>query len=693
MDELERAAQLFYRGLERQREGDWSGAETLYREALLLAPQRVSVLVNLAAVLVGQRRFAEALSFSERALKIEPDTADALQTAALCRLELFGDDQALAVTERVLRVDPDNFAAQSNRGVALRDHGRFEEALASFERALALRPDVAGIRCNRAAMLAQLGRAREALAEYLALLRAQPDLRIAQRGLYEVFTDAAAVEAAIDAEAEAWLVRAALEPWGPPQALAPLMIAVLRRRPEIARLCDDADAALDAALDTLPHDPLLPVLLERCLVTDAVLEPVLARLRVELLHGAAREAHARKASPRLELHCALASQAFRAGYLDVPDSDARAQLARLRQRLQDDASPSASWIAACASYAPLDADPQAELLLARAWPEPVQRLLRQQWREPAEERRLAATVSRLTALAAEAPELHDGDLAHAYPRWTALPDPGDTQSLATCLSLRLPGVDPARLPHGRRIAALDAGCGTGQQAIEFALGVRDIEVLAIDRSRARLAYAKRMAQPLGLGNLRFAQADLLAIGAGLRFDLILCSGLLHHLGDADQGLARLAGHLRGGGVMRLGLLSARGRRHLDAARDFVEARGSVDTSDGVRACRHEILRQSPLSPLRGATRYEAFYSLEGCRELLFHGREHRYDPAAIAAALADEGLEFLGFELDAATRHAFRRLFPDPARLGDLEAWDLFELRFPDAFARGFQAWVRKPTE
>lgn len=694
MDDLERAAQFFYQALERQRQGDAQQAEALYREALLLAPQRVSVMVNLAAVLVAQRRFDEALRLCERALKLEPDTADALQTAALCRLELYGDDHALELTERVLEREPDNFAALSNRGVALRDRGRFEEALASFERALALRPDVAGIRCNRAAALHQLGRPREALVELVAVLRAQPDFAIAHRGLFEVFAEAPEVADAVDAELEALAVRAMREPWGPPQALAPLFVAILARRDYVVAACSDPAAPLEPALEAASADALALALLEHALVPDAALEALFTRLRAALLRAAVHEGPSRRSTPRLELHCAFAQNAFLAGYLDLPGAPERELLAQLRQKLQDEPLPSAAWIAACANHAPLDADPQAELLLARAWPEPVQRLLRQQLREPGEERRLAASISRLAAPSSGAADATAPDAtALGYPRWTGLPAGLEPLSLATWLSLRLPGVAPDRFPHRARVLALDAGCGTGEHPIEVALGVRDVEMLAIDTHRARLAYAKRIAQARNVGNLRFAQADLLALGPGLRFDLIGCDGALHHLSDPQRGLAALASHLLPGGVMRLGLYSARGRRALDAARDFVEARGFADDDAGVRACRQEILRQAPASPLRAVTRLAAFWNLDTCRELLFREREHRYELGMIGTALDAQQLEFLGFELDAPTRHAFRTMFPDPARLRDLEAWDYFEERFPAAFANGYRIWVRKPDE
>ena len=66
-------------------------------------------------------------------------------------------------------------------------------------------------------------------------------------------------------------------------------------------------------------------------------------------------------------------------------------------------------------------------------------------------------------------------------------------------------------------------------------------MLAVDLSLASLAYAKRKSVELGVANLEYRQGDILALGAlEERFDLIECSGVLHHLADPFEGWRVLA---------------------------------------------------------------------------------------------------------------------------------------------------------
>ena len=66
--------------------------------------------------------------------------------------------------------------------------------------------------------------------------------------------------------------------------------------------------------------------------------------------------------------------------------------------------------------------------------------------------------------------------------------------------------------------------------------MRHARVLAIDLSLASLSYAKRMAENFGLGDIEFAQADIMMAGSiGRQFDFIDASGVLHHLADPWAG--------------------------------------------------------------------------------------------------------------------------------------------------------------
>jgi SAM-dependent methyltransferase len=212
-------------------------------------------------------------------------------------------------------------------------------------------------------------------------------------------------------------------------------------------------------------------------------------------------------------------------------------------------------------------------------------------------------------------------------------------------------------------------------------------------SRASLAYAARRARELGLRNVQFIQGDILELGRlNRRFDVIECAGVLHHMHDPLAGWRVLRGLLNSGGKMKIGLYSETGRRAITAARELISERGYGSDAQGMRMARSQILSLTSGHPARRVAEYQDFYSLSGCRDLLFHVQEHRYDLRDIARMLEALELVFLGFEFETMEVLAqYRREFPeDPAN--SLESWALFETRHPDTFRNMYQFWVSLPS-
>lgn len=74
-------------------------------------------------------------------------------------------------------------------------------------------------------------------------------------------------------------------------------------------------------------------------------------------------------------------------------------------------------------------------------------------------------------------------------------------------------------------AVLDAGCGTGENALHLA--ARGLSVLGVDVAETALAIARRKADERGL-EIEFAAADALRLERlGRRFDTVLDCGLFH----------------------------------------------------------------------------------------------------------------------------------------------------------------------
>jgi hypothetical protein len=75
-----------------------------------------------------------------------------------------------------------------------------------------------------------------------------------------------------------------------------------------------------------------------------------------------------------------------------------------------------------------------------------------------------------------------------------------------------------------------------------------------------------------------------------------------------------------------------------------------------------------------------FYSTSGCRDMFFNVMEHRLTIAAIKSFLDEQGLAFLGFELDAKIVEPFRQQNTAADALTDLDAWAAFEAENPLTF-------------
>jgi SAM-dependent methyltransferase len=279
---------------------------------------------------------------------------------------------------------------------------------------------------------------------------------------------------------------------------------------------------------------------------------------------------------------------------------------------------------------------------------------------------------------------------YPYPRWLQwhVPDAGSRlEKMADFFS-------PEEL---RRLEGdfdvLFAGCGTGAKAITYSIGYGPrARPLAIDLSRASLAYAKRMAKEHAVENLDFGRMDLLALPKlGRSFDIVECSGVLHHLADPLEGLRALASVLEPGGFAHISLYSELSRRELVRLRQTELHRSTPDTRDGIRAFRWKLMHDDPESIDRRLPLRADFFDLNRCRDLLFHPVEHRYSVRQVGELVRAAGLEFRGFEAPPPPRHEARLRYPKPEERASLERWQEFDERHPMAFENLYEIWAWKP--
>jgi SAM-dependent methyltransferase len=268
---------------------------------------------------------------------------------------------------------------------------------------------------------------------------------------------------------------------------------------------------------------------------------------------------------------------------------------------------------------------------------------------------------------------------------------GRPEFLDTVIGNRFPKSPFVPLGKTGRVDILVAGCGTGQPAIRSALKIKAAQVLAVDLSLSSLCFAQRQTRALGLKNIDYAQADILRLPSiGRMFDMIDATGVLHHLADPFAGWRALLSMLRPGGLMSLGLYSEIARRDVVYTRNFVAERGYRPTAEDIRRCRQELFYYTDRAPIKNVVMAWDFFSINECRDLLFHVCEHRLTLPEIAAFLAENKLQFLGFVLDPQTLRNYARQFPDDTAMTDLAQWHRFESENPYTFASMYLFWIQK---
>ncbi|MFZ5481755.1 MAG: methyltransferase domain-containing protein [Myxococcota bacterium] len=586
--------------------------------------------------------------------------------------------EAVALYAAVLRDRPDDVEALQLCGVAVGRAGRPEEGLRMVERALQLDPAHAPARKNRLRLLGVVAAARLEAGDGAG---AETILRAAlaegeRAGLYADLGAALVLQDRLTEAAFAWRHALALDPALPLRPRLAAVCATLGARldpadalswlAEALRL-DPSDAHAAALADAIaqvpdppdlrdalkvllardgidhqriehavrrvvtgPGDDLFRAWLKRCIVADPAWEARLVKLRREVRDPALMEA--------------IATQAWLTEYV-WPEAPGE--------------SDGLSGVRA-AMYRPVPATPPLKKLMA-----PV---------DDAGIETIAMTGDPVShAVRAQYEE-------NPYPRRIGVHKrPGG--SFSAYVRALLPGWEGAA-PD--RPDVLVAGCGTGQHPLGLAARWPDARVLAVDISRASLARARKTAKEHRIGNVRFAQADVLGLGVlADRFDLVDCVGVLHHLDAPPKGLAVLAGLLKPGGLLRLGVYSERGRAEVVAARAVVA--GIAD----IRAVRAAILALPEDHPARPVVRSVDFYSRSGCRDLVQHVREHRYTPLEVRTLVGSAGLRVVGLQhARPEPARLYRARWPDDVAQADLARWDEIEREHPRIFAGMIQVWL-----
>ncbi|MFD1625608.1 tetratricopeptide repeat protein, partial [Azospirillum griseum] len=138
--------------------GRQAAARRRLRLAVAVAPQDGDFLSDLALTLRAAGEADRAAQGFARALRLDPDLAEAAYNLGNLWLERGDAAAAAGLYRHALARRARYPQAWNNIGTALRALGRTDEAADAFAQAIAQTPDAAEPRVNRAIALAELGR-------------------------------------------------------------------------------------------------------------------------------------------------------------------------------------------------------------------------------------------------------------------------------------------------------------------------------------------------------------------------------------------------------------------------------------------------------------------------------------------------------------------------------------------------------
>lgn len=680
--------------------GDGDAAEAALTRAVALAPTDPASFADRSSARLRLGRIGDAVADAERAVALAPGVGP-IRLRLAEALAAAGDPKAEAAFRTSLALEPGRADAIVAFGSWLRDAGRDREAVAVYQRGPAGVPEV---QLGLGNALRALGDVDGARAAWQTALAARPAFVEAAHNVGASLCEAGQTVEGIGLLAGAAMSSAADWPWialvdaigresAVPAGLVAVIAAALDRshldhqqleraiRAILARVDGVADAlqtgeiADDLAVRLVDH-PLFAGLLARTIVVHPQWERLLVAVRRRIADAAVRSAW--PTARTLRGAVAIARQAWHTEYAwGTPAAD-RELVGALAARAADGEVVA---IAAAAMYGPVrgSADPA------------VADLVCEQITEPAIEAELAAALPVL-AMSDDATSIAVRAMyeENPYPRLVAM-HRKLAEPLARVVRTLFPAWrGPSPPSDAGRVRILVAGCGTGQQPLAAATRYCGAEVLAIDLSRRSIAAAARRARAWGLDDLRFGQADILALG-GLteRFHLVEAGGVLHHLADPMAGWRVLVGLLVPGGWMKIALYSERGRPAVIAARALVAERGLEPSPDGLIAARRLFLDLPDDHPARPIVHSPDFYSLSGLRDLVFHVQEHRFSLEQLDQCLKQLNLTFVGFQHPRPEPAAwYREAFPDDVGMADLGRWDVVERSHPEVFAGMYQFWA-----
>ena len=136
------------------------------KKVISLKPDYADVYVNLAVVLIQQKKLDEAIEACNKAVLLKPDNTNAYYNMGNVLKDQGKLDEAVEAYNKAISLNPDHALAYNNMGNALKDQGKIEASIEAYNKSISLNPDYPETHKNLGLALLQTSRIKEGLEEY-----------------------------------------------------------------------------------------------------------------------------------------------------------------------------------------------------------------------------------------------------------------------------------------------------------------------------------------------------------------------------------------------------------------------------------------------------------------------------------------------------------------------------------------------
>lgn len=237
-------------------------------------------------------------------------------------------------------------------------------------------------------------------------------------------------------------------------------------------------------------------------------------------------------------------------------------------------------------------------------------------------------------------------VAQQYQKWQ-YPDP--IQNLETWLTNNWQWFDPSHAhrtlwpdrPLRPDLAILIAGCGTNQAAV-FAYTNRASKVIAVDVSQPSLDHTKFLKDKYALKNLELRLLPIEEVPTlGKDFDLVVSTGVLHHMAEPKVGMKALADVLRPDGVAAIMLYARYGRAGVELMQAVFRDMGLKQDEESLQMVKAAVNSLGPSHPLRSYMSIAPDLQFDaGMVDTFLHGRDRSYTVDDCIDLVESAGLVF-----------------------------------------------------